>query len=120
MTLREGDIITVIKEDPSGWWKGELNGKVGLFPFNFCQEMSGESTQSNETQKESEQETQTQQETTHHEEETMHVDRVAIVPTGALDELKKKMGSHQPKVPIDEQLKKKNEGPTQMDFRSQV
>jgi len=35
LSIKEGDIISVIKEDPSGWWKGELNGKVGVFPKNF-------------------------------------------------------------------------------------
>jgi hypothetical protein len=37
LTIRENDIVTVITEDPSGWWKGELNGAVGLFPSNFAQ-----------------------------------------------------------------------------------
>lgn len=37
LTIRENDIVTVITEDPSGWWKGELNGTVGLFPSNFAQ-----------------------------------------------------------------------------------
>ncbi len=35
--MREGDIITVLMEDKSGWWKGSLGGKVGLFPSNFTQ-----------------------------------------------------------------------------------
>jgi myosin-1 len=51
LTVKEDDIIYVIREDPSGWWKGsafirsshlnpitgELNGKVGLFPSNFVE-----------------------------------------------------------------------------------
>ena len=37
LTIRENDIVTVITEDPSGWWKGELNGAVGLFPSNLAQ-----------------------------------------------------------------------------------
>lgn len=37
LELVEGDIITIIsKELPDkGWWKGELHGKVGVFPDNF-------------------------------------------------------------------------------------
>lgn len=37
LTLTEGDIITVLSEDgqDAGWWKGELNGKIGVFPDNF-------------------------------------------------------------------------------------
>jgi hypothetical protein len=38
---REGDIILIIdKDDPSGWWKGELNGKIGFLPTNFVQELN--------------------------------------------------------------------------------
>ncbi|XP_073985952.1 CIN85 and CD2AP related isoform X3 [Rhodnius prolixus] len=39
LTLHEGDIITIITkegQDP-GWWKGELKGKLGVFPDNFVQ-----------------------------------------------------------------------------------
>ena len=37
LTLAEGDIITVIDQhiDDAGWWKGELKGRVGVFPDNF-------------------------------------------------------------------------------------
>ncbi|XP_047022204.1 SH3 domain-containing kinase-binding protein 1 isoform X1 [Helicoverpa zea] len=39
LTLSEGDIVTIVsKEAPDrGWWRGELNGRVGLFPDNFVQ-----------------------------------------------------------------------------------
>lgn len=39
LTLKEGDIITVIskEDDDKGWWKGELNNKIGVFPDNFVQ-----------------------------------------------------------------------------------
>ncbi|KAF9801727.1 hypothetical protein SFRURICE_014881 [Spodoptera frugiperda] len=39
LTLSEGDIVTILsKEAPDrGWWRGELNGRVGLFPDNFVQ-----------------------------------------------------------------------------------
>ncbi|XP_067131867.1 unconventional myosin-Ie-like [Centruroides vittatus] len=32
LTFDVGDLIEVIKEDPSGWWLGRLRGKRGLFP----------------------------------------------------------------------------------------
>lgn len=32
-----GDVITVLEEDDSGWWTGELDGRKGLFPYNYCQ-----------------------------------------------------------------------------------
>lgn len=37
LKLLEGDIVTVLsKELPDkGWWKGELKGKIGVFPDNF-------------------------------------------------------------------------------------
>uniref|UniRef100_A0A182T5Z2 SH3 domain-containing protein n=1 Tax=Anopheles maculatus TaxID=74869 RepID=A0A182T5Z2_9DIPT len=37
LKLVEGDIITILsKELPDkGWWKGELRGRVGVFPDNF-------------------------------------------------------------------------------------
>ncbi|XP_030370320.1 CD2-associated protein [Scaptodrosophila lebanonensis] len=37
LDLKVGDIITVISMDlpDKGWWKGELRGKVGVFPDNF-------------------------------------------------------------------------------------
>lgn len=37
LKLVEGDVVTVLsKELPDkGWWKGELRGKVGVFPDNF-------------------------------------------------------------------------------------
>lgn len=37
LKLSEGDIITLINRDlpDKGWWKGELRGKIGVFPDNF-------------------------------------------------------------------------------------
>ena len=35
---RSGDILNILdKDDPSGWWKGTLNGKVGMIPTNFVE-----------------------------------------------------------------------------------
>lgn len=35
LSFKEGDVIEVLKEDPSGWWEGRLNGNVGRFPSNY-------------------------------------------------------------------------------------
>lgn len=37
LELKVGDIITIhsMELPDKGWWKGELRGKVGVFPDNF-------------------------------------------------------------------------------------
>ncbi|XP_051510515.1 CD2-associated protein-like isoform X6 [Myxocyprinus asiaticus] len=37
LDLKEGDIIHVLSKDTGepGWWRGEINGKQGVFPDNF-------------------------------------------------------------------------------------
>jgi hypothetical protein len=40
LQFNKGDIITIIQKDDSGWWKGELNGKMGWLPSNFVEEIS--------------------------------------------------------------------------------
>lgn len=37
LTIKDGDIINIISEDQSGWFKGELNGVIGTFPSNFAE-----------------------------------------------------------------------------------
>lgn len=39
LTLKEGDVIALLsREEPDqGWWRGELRGKVGVFPDNFVE-----------------------------------------------------------------------------------
>ncbi|XP_063238105.1 SH3 domain-containing kinase-binding protein 1-like [Bacillus rossius redtenbacheri] len=39
LTLKEGDVVVLLSRDvpDQGWWKGELRGKVGLFPDNFVE-----------------------------------------------------------------------------------
>lgn len=39
LTIREGDIINVISKEieDQGWYKGELNGRIGVFPDNFVE-----------------------------------------------------------------------------------
>lgn len=44
LELKEGDIISVLNKDlpDKGWWKGELRGKIGVFPDNFVQLVGSE------------------------------------------------------------------------------
>lgn len=39
LTLVEGDIVTILSHEveDKGWWRGELKGKIGVFPDNFVQ-----------------------------------------------------------------------------------
>lgn len=37
LTFEKDDIIKVIAKEEPDWWKGELNGVVGLFPSNYVQ-----------------------------------------------------------------------------------
>lgn len=49
LTLKKGDIITLISKDQQdpGWWKGELNGVVGVFPDNFVDVISNNEERNN-------------------------------------------------------------------------
>ncbi|KAM9314615.1 proto-oncogene vav isoform 2-T2 [Pholidichthys leucotaenia] len=38
LSLREGDTIKILKKLHNGWWKGEVYGRVGLFPANYVDE----------------------------------------------------------------------------------
>ncbi|XP_028449556.1 proto-oncogene vav isoform X2 [Perca flavescens] len=39
LSLREGDTIKILsKKGHSGWWKGEVYGRVGFFPANYVEE----------------------------------------------------------------------------------
>ena len=35
--LQEGATILVIGKDEEAWWKGECNGKTGVFPSNYVE-----------------------------------------------------------------------------------
>jgi len=39
LSFNEGDILTIHKKDPGGWWEGELSGKRGWVPANYLEEM---------------------------------------------------------------------------------
>lgn len=37
LSLEEGQLVTIVARDveDKGWWKGEIDGRVGVFPVNF-------------------------------------------------------------------------------------
>eukprot|EP01080_Neovahlkampfia_damariscottae_P010518 gene10518-3040_t len=37
LSLTPGDVITILEKNEDGWWKGESNGNIGLFPGNHCE-----------------------------------------------------------------------------------
>ncbi|XP_039371826.1 unconventional myosin-If isoform X1 [Mauremys reevesii] len=39
LSFNIGDVIDILLEDPSGWWKGRLHGKEGLFPGNYVKKI---------------------------------------------------------------------------------
>ena len=38
LSLAPGDTVKVINKLPSGWWKGEINGKFGMVPGSYLRE----------------------------------------------------------------------------------
>eukprot|EP01090_Pellita_catalonica_P010441 TRINITY_DN21887_c0_g1_i1.p1 TRINITY_DN21887_c0_g1~~TRINITY_DN21887_c0_g1_i1.p1 ORF type:complete len:156 (+),score=17.22 TRINITY_DN21887_c0_g1_i1:44-469(+) len=39
--LKEGDIVEVLEQRDDGWWRGQVGGRVGLFPANYVTECPG-------------------------------------------------------------------------------
>ncbi|XP_044222575.1 nostrin [Thunnus albacares] len=39
LTLREGDLLDIYTKEESGWWFGVLNGRTGLFPSTYVEEL---------------------------------------------------------------------------------
>ena len=39
LSIKTGDMINLLKKEDSGWWVGEFQGKKGLFPFNYVEEL---------------------------------------------------------------------------------
>lgn len=33
-----GNVINIYDKQPDGWWHGELNGRVGMFPATYVEE----------------------------------------------------------------------------------
>ncbi|KAF0306245.1 Unconventional myosin-Ie [Amphibalanus amphitrite] len=39
LSFEEGDILELVHEDASGWWRGIFNGKQALFPGNYVEKL---------------------------------------------------------------------------------
>ena len=39
LTFYKGSVINVMSKE-GDWWKGEMNGKIGMFPSNYVQALS--------------------------------------------------------------------------------
>jgi len=46
LTLAEGQLVNIITKEveDKGWWRGEVDGKVGVFPDNFVKVVTAGST----------------------------------------------------------------------------
>lgn len=44
LTFQKDAVINVIKKDDPDWWQGEYNGQVGMFPSNYVQSTTPESS----------------------------------------------------------------------------
>ena len=46
LNLEEGTLVRILDKDLEdvGWWKGEVNGNVGVFPDNFVELLPPESS----------------------------------------------------------------------------
>lgn len=40
LLLRTGDMVSIVKKDPSGWWQGRIGDREGLFPANYVEEVA--------------------------------------------------------------------------------
>lgn len=40
LSFKKGEIIVVLEQVYRDWWKGILNGKIGIFPINYVQELN--------------------------------------------------------------------------------
>jgi hypothetical protein len=40
LSMKVGDVVVVLEKHASGWYKGELNGAIGMFPSNYTEVMA--------------------------------------------------------------------------------
>lgn len=45
--LQVGDVIEVLGEEETGWWRGRLNGQIGVFPSDFVKIMDESTSETN-------------------------------------------------------------------------
>jgi len=41
LNFNRGDVVDLIRKANEDWWEGELNGRVGVFPANYVEEITG-------------------------------------------------------------------------------
>ncbi|RKP17248.1 hypothetical protein ROZALSC1DRAFT_16559, partial [Rozella allomycis CSF55] len=39
LSFSEGAIITNVEKTTPDWWQGEINGRIGLFPSNYVEQI---------------------------------------------------------------------------------
>ena len=44
LSFLKDSVINVISKDEASWWKGELNGQMGMFPANYITPLSAAAT----------------------------------------------------------------------------
>ena len=44
LSFLKDSVINVISKDEASWWKGELNGQMGMFPANYITPLSAAET----------------------------------------------------------------------------
>jgi hypothetical protein len=40
LAFNAGDVISLISKDEEAWWKGEIDGRTGVFPSNYVEEVN--------------------------------------------------------------------------------
>lgn len=40
LTLSPGDIINIHEKQEDGWWAGDLDGRYGIFPASYVEEIT--------------------------------------------------------------------------------
>ena len=53
LSFKTGDLIKILWQHDSGWWKGELNGRCGLLPANYCRMITKDEMSDDDTSDES-------------------------------------------------------------------
>lgn len=41
LTFHKDAVINVLSKEDASWWKGEVNGQVGVFPMNYVGPLTG-------------------------------------------------------------------------------
>ena len=47
LTFHKDSVINVLNKDDDNWWKGEVNGLIGMFPSNYVESLTTSPPQEN-------------------------------------------------------------------------